>query len=281
MTGATGYVGGRLALRLAGEGLKVHALVRPGRASALPPGLEAHEDEGTTPWACRLLERLKPRTVFHLAAHGGHGHGPGAVDAMLEANVCLGGRLIEAASRSGASLVAAGSWWQLAGPRCLYAETKKAQARLLEWAAAGQGLRALTLLLFDVYGPSDPRPKLLPKLLEASRTGEPLPAGPGLARLDLVHVEDVVEAFLHAAALLERRPELSGESFAIRSGEELAPRQLAELLAELSGREVPVTWGALPAREGEPSTPPDHQGLPGWSARRRLREALVEILARD
>jgi hypothetical protein len=51
------------------------------------------------------------------------------------------------------------------------------------------------LELCDTYGPGDTWRKLIPLMLEAERTGKPMAMVPAETLIDLVHVDDAVEAF--------------------------------------------------------------------------------------
>jgi hypothetical protein len=58
---------------------------------------------------------------------------------------------------------------------------------------------ALSLVLCDVYGEPDTRPKLLSLLFSAAQRATSLDMTPGPQRVDLVYVDDVCAAYLHAA----------------------------------------------------------------------------------
>jgi nucleoside-diphosphate-sugar epimerase len=79
ITGATGFVGGRLARRLAAEGWEVHGMVRrpPGDPAvrALASVGSAHYHDGSMESLMRLVSLSRPTVVFHPAARfkGHHG----------------------------------------------------------------------------------------------------------------------------------------------------------------------------------------------------------------
>ena len=68
ITGATGFAGRHLCSHCLGLGHEVHALVRPGREEAVPPGVTAHPAELADPASvAAALRAAAPERLFHLA----------------------------------------------------------------------------------------------------------------------------------------------------------------------------------------------------------------------
>jgi nucleoside-diphosphate-sugar epimerase len=282
VTGATGFVGSRLVRRLAAEGHETHALLRAaGDAAALPPAVTAHRDDGALD---ALLAALTPETVLHLATRYQHGHAHADIAPMLEANIVFGARLADAAARAGVSaFVTLGTGAQHAGerhdePATLYAASKTAFDAVLGAIARATGLATATLIVFDTFGPGDTRGKVLDRLVAAALTGTPLDLSPGGQALDLVHVEDVVDAILMTAGSLLDGTLPRGGRHALSSGRALTVRELAAMVEAALGRRVPARWGALPYRPGEIMRPwRGGSPLPGWRPARSLEAHLAAL----
>lgn len=286
VSGATGFVGAHLVRRLRAEGRRVVAVAR--RTSDVDGlaarGVEVVVDPGETEALAAVVAEVRPASVFHLAAKFVALHAPRDVDDLVAGNLGLATRLAEAAVRAGCRrLVVAGTSWQVAPdgaerPNSLYAATKAAFEAILAHYAANDGAKVVALRLYDTYGPGDTRRKLLPLLLAALASGERLGLSPGEQRLDLVHVEDVVDAFL----LAERRAAAGGaglfERFAVRSGRSVSVRELVAILEAASGRAMPVVFGERPYRVGEVMTPSPGEILPGWRARIGLEDGLSALI---
>jgi len=75
-------------------------------------------------------------------------------------------------------------------------------------------LRAVTLKLFDTYGPNDPRNNLSSLLRSAADARVPLAISPGEQLMDLVFVDDVVDAYLAAVRRLQV-PEVMHEHYPV------------------------------------------------------------------
>ena len=292
ITGATGYIGGRLARRLVADGVSVAALVRPASDTAplsdLGAGIRLYEHDGTTGGLARLVADARPEAAFHLAASGSAEHEPGDVEPIILAHMLFATQLAEAlAARKVPILVNVGTNWQHAdgapgyAPNSLYAATKQAFQDVLAYYVRAAKLRAVTLKLFDVYGPGDSRGKLFGLLSAAQSSGVPLKMSPGEQALDLVHVDDVIAALIAAYRLLAESPAHVGRSFAVSSRRHVRLRDVVAVFERISGQPVPIDWGGRPYRRGEVMTPWRGEPVPGWRAEVSLEEGIRRMRAAD
>jgi nucleoside-diphosphate-sugar epimerase len=291
VTGATGFVGSRLARRLVADGWDAHAVVRP---TSSPKELEPvrdrvtlHTHDGSLEGMTAIVAAARPDVLFHLASYFVAEHAPDDVAPLVASNVTFGALLLEAlGSLDRPLLVNAGTAWQHGGPKgdqpvCLYAATKSAFEDVIAFHVAARHLTAVTLLLYDTYGPGDPRPKLFHALARAGREGTPLAMSPGEQRLDLVHVDDVVAAFLAAAERLLAGKAKGHERYAVSSGRAVTLREVVAAYGRATGAEVPVEWGARPYRAREVMAPWRGLGpVPGWRPEVALEDGLAALAPR-
>lgn len=247
LTGATGYLGGALARRLAGDGHEVRALVRPGRA------VQALVNAGVTPCTGDITERASMREgmsgadwVIHAAAYV-------ELDAPREAmervnvqgseNVAslahkLGvGRFLSVSSiaRFGGS-PEDGSAGDEGSPvlrpfPSLYSETKHAgQERIRQWAR--QGLALNTVFPSLIYGPPGKRQGSNALLRALAKGRFPALVG-GSRKTSWIFLDDVVEAMVR---VLERAA--PGRDYVL-AGEVTTVRDLARQVCRLAGVKPP------------------------------------------
>jgi nucleoside-diphosphate-sugar epimerase len=284
VTGATGYVGGRLVARLASDGWRVAALVRPDSAlDRLPsnPAVFPLRFGGTTEELVDVVGDVIPDVTFHLATLYVADHQSADVEPLIRSNVLLGTQLAEALTRRGrALLVNTGTHLQrwhspTYNPGSLYAATKQALEDVLDYYALARGLRAVTLTLFETYGPNDPRPKILNLLRRAAAEGRPLALSPGEQLIDLLHVDDAVRAIATAADRLLAGEGRVHERFSLATDRPVSLRELVDLLAGLTGTAVPVRWAARPYRPYDVLRPwRGGERLPGWRPEIALADGL-------
>lgn len=287
VTGASGYLGGRLVARLLSSGWAVHAVVRPTSipTDATAACLSRIVYDGTSTSLSWPLEKVAPHVIFHLAAE--FQRGAANLDSLVRANVLFPTHLAEAASAAGCRVfINTATFWQhLAGeaydPVDLYAATKQAAEDMLFYFHRTGELTCITLMLFDTYGPNDPRRKLLGLLLRSAVTGSALDLSPGEQLLDLTHVDDVAAAFQAAAetALHADRPVWERGYV---SAERMTVRQLVTMVASATNGLPNVRLGARPYKDREvmtPIIPAPSQALAHWTPRRTLARELPALVA--
>jgi nucleoside-diphosphate-sugar epimerase len=284
LTGATGYIGSSLARTLSAQHWETHALTRiSSDVSALQravPGVRVHRYDGSYESAVAAVGDAKPDVVFHLAAQTQSDHAPGDVEPMIRSNLVFGSHVVEAMTTHGCrAFVNTGTFWQHYenrdyAPVCLYAATKQAFECVLQYYVEARGLAALTLVLYDTYGPHDPRSKLMNLLPRTGGDGGTLGLSPGEQMIDLVYVDDVVDAYMRAAELLRDAPP-GHRRYAVSSGAPLPLREMVKLYEEATGFRPAVEWGARPYREREVMAPWTRgETLPGWRPRVGLAEGI-------
>lgn len=262
VTGASGFVGAALVRRLVAQGRQVHGLVRPAsslwRLTDVLPGMTLHRgDLADGSGLVAVVRAARPQVVFHCAFP--HGHPSTAEDRARTLLVACAGilRLVEAAADAGAGcLVRAGSSLEYGPRRHPLRETdrlqpttfrgaaKAAETILLQQAAAERRLPVITLRLFSVYGQWESPERLIPTAFRAALRGLPLPlTSPGV-RHDWVHVDDVAEAFLLAAASRRAR----GRIINVGTGTQHTNERAVEVVSRVTGRPIEVEVGAYPRR---------------------------------
>jgi nucleoside-diphosphate-sugar epimerase len=290
ITGATGFVGSHLARRLVQEGWRVHIVSRAD--SRLPEAEEFayvtnHVHDGSTESMVNCVALVKPDVVFHLASLFLSQHETKDINALIESNLLFGNQLLEAMKvNQVTNLVNTGTSWQHYNnddynPVCLYAATKQAFEAILEYYVQACGIKVITLKLFDTYGPDDPRPKLFRLLSAATTSGETLNMSGGEQLIDLVHIDDVTEAYLIAAQRLVECGVKQHELYSVSSGNPMPLRDLVDLYSEVIGSAINVNWGARPYRFREVmKTWIGGSSLEGWQPKNTLADGMKNAQTR-
>jgi GDP-L-fucose synthase len=290
VTGGGGFLGSHLAERLREEGHDVFAARR--RDFDLTDARDAE----------RLFADARPDVVFHLAAEvGGIGANRANPGRYWYANVTMGANVLEQARVHGVEkLVVAGTvcsypkhtpvpfseddLW--AGypeeTNAPYGVAKKAVLVGAQAYREQYGLRTAYLLPANLYGPRDnfhPTnahviPDLVRKMLEGR--DEIVLWGDGSPTREFLYVDDAAEAFALAAERYD-----GAEPVNLGAGAEISIRDLAELVADVTGFDGTITWDAsMP--NGQPRRSLDAswaRELFGWEARTPLREGLERTVA--
>jgi UDP-glucose 4-epimerase len=244
ITGAGGFIGGRLDTRLTNVDCRVIRLARTdfGNPDA---------------W----MEAVAADVVFHLAAQTSSAIAAQNPEADFEANVVPMRRLLAAARQSSRRpvVIFAGTVTQAGiahpvpvnedvadDPVTFYDRHKLIAEKDLKHAAAASTVRGASLRLANVYGSgalghtSDRQ--ILNRVIRTALSGGHLTVyGSGEFTRDYIFIDDVVDAFLAAGIHVER---VNGRHFVIGSGSGITIRRAFELVAErvalATGVRVPV-----------------------------------------
>ena len=263
VTGAYGFVGANLVRRLLDDGHEVHVTARPGsddwRLAGVRDDVEGHEtDLLDAPGVKRMVARVRPDCVFHLAAHGAYSWQRDAA-AALQVNLVGTAHLAEAASEAGVgTLVHAGSSSEygfkdhapsedeIVEPNSPYAVGKAAATSYCRFVARRDGRRLITLRLYSVYGPFEEPGRLVPTLIQLGLRDELPPlVGPETAR-DFVYVDDVTDAFVRAATTDGVEPDAV---LNIGSGAQTTLRDVVSVAKDVLEISAEPGWGTHAPRD--------------------------------
>lgn len=283
--GAGGFVGRHLCARLRADGWDVVGTVRPDPVGGVSPGA-VPVDLADPAALTRAVRAVDPDVAFHLAA--GRARATAAERAATAAvNTDAGLHLVEALGKRCRAVVRLGSSTEYAAldgpmdetaplnPRGFFGATKAAGSLLLVAAAQERGLRAAVLRAFQVYGAGDHAGRLVPTVLRAARDGTMLPLTARGSRRDWVHVDDVVDACVRAAAA-DHLP--SGTVLNVGTGRQTANEELVAVAERATGRRIRTDVGAHPGRSWDTgswvSDPSLARALLGWMPDVELEDGL-------
>ena len=290
VTGGGGFLGSHLVERMQANG------VEPFVARQSDYDLTRAED------TARLFNDAQPDLVFHLAAEvGGIGANRANPGRYWYANLMMGAHVLEQARIHGTDKVVT------LGTICEYPKftpvpfreddlwngypeetnapygvAKKAILVGAQTYREQYGLNAIHLLPVNLYGPRDNFdlntshviPALIRKMQESP--DEVVLWGDGSPTREFFYVEDCVEGLLLAAERYD-----GSEPVNLGTGEEISIRELAELIAELSGFEGEIVWDtSMP--NGQPRRQLDvsrAKELFGFEAKTSLRDGLKRTIA--
>jgi len=290
VTGATGFVGSHLVRVLLEAGWEVSVVVRPSSnldvLAAVRDEITVHEYSGKIQSLTDAISICKPDVVIHVASLFLSEHQPEQIHALIESNILFGNHLLEAMVASDVKnfINTSTSWEHYENkdysPVNLYAATKRAFQDIMQFYVEAKGVQAITLKLFDTYGTDDPRPKLMNLLKRIAETGEVLSMSPGDQEVDLVHINDVVKAYLIAAQRLLEGKVQGNEIYGVGTREPISLKELVTLIEEETGRKMNIEWGGREYRNREVmSVWEDYPKLPSWCCGTDVKDFVGDIFS--
>jgi UDP-glucose 4-epimerase len=281
VTGAAGFIGSHLCRKLKSLGGEIHALdivSPPGGAD----GLQWWRSDLSEPSdVLRLVQAIRPDTVFHLGSYVTGTRDPGAVIPTFRANLMSTVHLLAAAQQSGClRVILAGSMEEpRSGQNGLasispYAVSKWASSAYGRMFSALYGLPVVILHLFMVYGPGQGDiKKLIPYVILSLLRDETPKISSGAREVDWIFVEDVVDGIVRCA----QADGAVGQTIEIGTGTLVPIREIVTRIVAIVRPGVKPEFGALPDRSFESSRAADTEktfALIGWRSQTGLDDGL-------
>lgn len=261
ITGATGFVGSNLVRFLLKKNFKIYVILRTdsdlSNLTDIKEEIEIFRYDNEINNLIDFFTAVTPITVFHLASNFIAEHESLQIDSLIQSNITFGLHLLEAMKVAGVKqLINTGTSWQHYNnedynPVCLYAATKQAFESLIEYYVQAEGFKVITLKLFDTYGETDTRPKLINLLNKFADENTELNMSPGEQMLNLVHISDVCDAYYLAYKLLDTEKFASNKVYAVESNENFKLKDIISLFEKITDKKINVIWGGKNYRKRE------------------------------
>lgn len=299
VTGGTGFVGRGLVKLLVSLGQRVVvldnlSLYAGGEAPAPAEGAElVAGDIRDGDLVKFLLDRERPRSLYHLAAI----HYIPACDrdpaGCVSVNTAGTASVLEACSHAAEApvcvLASTAAVYAPAnaphaetdplGPVDIYGLSKLWLEQLADLYVRRNRLRVVVARIFNVYGPGETNPHLIPSLIDQALAGGVIRVGDLTTRRDYVHVDDVSRALVAMA----RMATIDGlDCINIGTGRAVSGREVVDTMALCLDRMLEVEVDPSRLRSVDrPVLLADTRraaGRLGWQARVSFRDGMRELL---
>jgi UDP-glucose 4-epimerase len=281
ITGASGFLGGHLAERLAAAGARLHLVSRsppPGR----PSGDWHQQDLSDAAGTEALLRRIEPELIFHLTSESrGGAELDNVVPTFRNDLTCAVNCLVAAAKVGCRRTIIIGSLeepdrrfgFASAAPTSLtpYSIAKYATHIYADFFSAAYGLPLVFVVLFMTYGPRQKPFKIIPYTILTLLAGGQPRLSSGRRLVDWIYVDDAIDCLAAAGTM----PGVDGKTFEVGSSRLVSIASVANMIASLIPGSKEIIFGAEPDRGHDRVsniTPATHHL--GWRPRTQLRQGL-------
>jgi len=263
ITGATGFTGNYLVKAL----LKIPnydlAIVKrknsdTSRIKDLLKKIRVYDINSSYNLIYPIVKKEKPDIVVHLAATYPRTETKKDVELMLSSNIVFGTKLLNAMTLNNVKrfLNTGSSLEYFNGPpeynpATFYSTTKRAFQDVVEYYIRTYNFKVVTLLPYNTYGPYDKRKNFFSLLKNCLLQQRKIELTPGEQFVDLLYIEDLVDVYSRTIQYLLRKKTDHHEKFFIGSGKAVKLKEIVSLYKKISGKDIPVAFGAIPYRRRE------------------------------
>jgi UDP-glucose 4-epimerase len=296
VTGGAGFVGSLLVPTLLELGHEVLAVdnLSTGKLDYIPNHSACHFAKGDLrengSWVSDWRQ-FKPQWVINLAAVHYIPYCNKNWQETVDVNVAGFQRVLELSES--AEVVAAATSAAVYGPNDnphretetmaptdVYGLTKQLNEHQLHIWSSWFKVPVRALRFFNIYGPRETNPHLIPEILQQAATGDRIELGNLETKRDYIYVADIVSGVLKVLETVDKN--VLFDAYNIGTGLEYNAREVVEAVANAMGRDIQAV--SVPERY-RPSDRPhlcadiSKMNALGWSPKYSLQEGLRELVS--
>ena len=288
VTGATGFIGSHLIYELINNQYNVAILCRKesnlDKFKNIINKINVYKSNDNISEIIKALDDFKPNCVIHLAAIFNSEHKKEDIDKFIDTNIKYPTKILEAMKQCEIkNFINTSTAWQHYNnedynPVCFYAATKESFEKMIDYYTKALKFKCISLELFDSYGDNDTRGKLISVLKDFSKNNKVLKMTEGESKIDLTHVNDIVDGYIKAIEFLNNIEYGEHRKYAICTGRLLTLKEVIKIFEEKTGYKLNVEWGARSYRKREIMEPWNrYKILPNWKSKISFEEGITMI----
>ena len=261
ITGAAGFVGSNLARYFVKNNIKVNIIVKKSsnlwRLKDIIKNLHIfYADIGDKNKIKNIIKKIKPKTIFHLAAHGAYSDQNDLrkiKSSTLDATFNL---LNECKKYKFNTFINTGSSSEYGFknkamketdvliPNSYYSVFKSSSTLYCQYESLKSNLKIVTIRPFHVYGPFESQSRLIPTLIRSMINKKNIKlVSPKISR-DLIYIDDAINFYL----MIAKKKGLKGQIFNLASGKKTTIKEIYNLLRSITRYKKINKWGSMKNR---------------------------------
>ena len=261
ITGAAGFVGSNLTRYFVSRGIKVNIMIKRSsntwRLNDIIKKTNVHyTDISDINNVKKIIKKIKPKTIYHLATHGGYSDQTDLVKikkSILDATYNL---INECKKYKFNIFINTGSSSEygfknkamkesdILVPNSYYSVFKSSSSLYCQYESLKSNIQIVTIRPFHVYGPYERSNRLIPSLIRNMLNDKKVKlVSPKVSR-DMIYISDVVNFYI----MLANKKNLKGEIFNLGSGKKTTIKEIYNLLKKITNYKVKNYWGSMKNR---------------------------------
>ena len=295
ITGASGFIGSNLTRHLLKRKFSLNIIIKKNsdtwRLKDILDKLNVfYADLSEKKKIKDIIKKIKPKTIFHLAAHGAYSDQkePEKIKkTIFDSTINL---INECKKYNFNSFINTGSSSEygfknksmkesdILKPNSYYSVFKSASTLFCQFESINSNFHITTIRPFHVYGPFERQSRLIPTLINNMIKKKKVKlVSPNISR-DLIYISDLIEFYL----LIAKENKLRGEIFNLGSGKKTTIKEIYNNLSKITNYDVKNKWGSMKNRYWDQTTwYADNSYVKkkfNWSPKVTLKQGLEEMV---
>ncbi|MDC0481398.1 NAD(P)-dependent oxidoreductase [Candidatus Pelagibacter sp.] len=261
ITGATGFIGANLVRHFVSKKIKVNIILRKNSnkwriKDIIDKTNSFNVDLKDEKKLQQIIKIIKPKTIFHLAAHGAYSYQndfKSIKDTILDGTI----NLINACKKYNFNIfINTGSSSEygfkkkkmseknILVPNSYYSVFKSSSTLYCQFESLKSDLPIITIRPFHVYGPYEEPTRLIPTLIrELIQNKKSKLVSPKISR-DLIYIDDVINFYI----MIAKKNNLRGEIFNLGFGKKVTIKEIYNYIKKITNSKVSSKWNSLSNR---------------------------------
>ncbi|MEM0134258.1 MAG: NAD(P)-dependent oxidoreductase [Thermoplasmatales archaeon] len=295
VTGGNGFIGSHLLVSLLKKDfLPIVYLRKSSRLSRINEILDhiiVYENDISLE---EIFKKEELNAVINLASYYRKMHTADDINLLIDANISFPTKILDLCEHYNVNkFVTAGTYFQYTNsfyhqseavyiPRDLYASTKSAMDKIMDYYNNNTDVKAMNLVLFTPYGPKDHSEKLIPYLISNGIKKKAVRLSKGFQKINPVYVKDIAEAFVKALRI-DLAQDSGVNHLNIASNKSYSIREIVSIIEELLGYNFEKQWNSVESEKIDIDYYLDidtskTEKLLGWKAKTDIYKGLSDTI---
>lgn len=246
ITGATGYIGTHLLVKLKEYTYKL--VVRKFH-NEYPKDSQVIYNKDKINIFKKEIEQYNPEIVIHLASFLTSLDDIHSIKKVIDSNITFTSILLESLKNTNVKLfINTGTFAEFYGndeklnPAYYYAASKIASRSIIKYFKNIIGFKTINIIPYTVYGGKSRNKKVIDYIINSIDSDSPVNMTSGKQILDFIHINDVVEFYIHCLKNMELLQD--EEDYHIGTGVGTSIRELSFIIEKEYLKKTNIKWGS-------------------------------------